>query len=82
MTTKKIAPVYLDGKIYNSTTTNPSKHYRCKSRKRYIKLLMGEGVERNFAEAFADIIRAFDDSYQRAWMLRCLNRENSGRYFF
>lgn len=42
------------------------KHWRCRSRKRFIKLVMSEGISRNWAEWLADFARALMP-YREAW---------------
>lgn len=42
------------------------KRWRCRSRKRFIKLMMSEGVSRNTAERMADFVRGWMP-YGRAW---------------
>lgn len=42
------------------------KHCRCMSRKRFIKLMMSEGIERNYAERLADFVRGWMP-YGEAW---------------
>lgn len=42
------------------------KRWRCKSRKRFIKLMMSEGMSRNNAEWLADFTRGLM-SYKEAW---------------
>lgn len=46
---------------------NPPKHWRCKSRKRFVKMVMGEGWPRNAAESLARFCAAFEIPYSRAW---------------
>ena len=44
------------------------KHLRCKSRKRFIKLLMSKGVQRNIANKVALFVRVIRyESYDIAW---------------
>lgn len=38
----------------------------CKSRKRFIKLMMSEGISRNYAERLADFVRGWMP-YREAW---------------
>lgn len=47
MKTKKLVPLYLNGAVYTGDGKSLPKHYRCKSRKRYIKLMMGGGIGRD-----------------------------------
>ena len=42
------------------------KRWRCRSRKRFIKLMMSEGISRNYAERLADIVRGWMP-YGKAW---------------
>lgn len=42
------------------------KRWRCRSRKRFIKLMMSERVSRNYAEWLADFTRGLM-SYKKAW---------------
>lgn len=42
------------------------KRRSCKSRKRFIKLMMSEGISRNYAEQLADFVRKLMP-YRRAW---------------
>lgn len=39
---------------------------RCRSRKRFIKLMMSEGIGRNYAERLADFVRGWMP-YREAW---------------
>ncbi len=44
------------------------KHHRCRSRKRFVKLLMGRGYPRNVANLLADLVRYTEGlSFQKAW---------------
>ena len=43
------------------------KHWRCRNRKRFIKLMMGEGWTRNWAEALAHLVRGSKIPYSEAW---------------
>lgn len=52
------------------------KHLRCRSRKRFIKLMMSDGITRNCAEQLADSTRklmpyveAWRNHLQRKWLL-------------
>ena len=38
-------------------TIKAPKRWRCKNRKRFIKLMMSEGISRNYAERLADFVR-------------------------
>lgn len=42
------------------------KRWRCRSRKRFIKLMMSEGINRNYAEWLADFVRELMP-YGEAW---------------
>ena len=42
------------------------KRWRCQSRKRFIKLMMSEGIGRNYAERLADFVRGWMP-YGEAW---------------
>lgn len=42
------------------------KRWSCKSRKRFIKLMMSEGISRNYAERLADFVRGWMP-YREAW---------------
>lgn len=47
--------------------TRMNKHSRCKNRKRFVKLLMGQGTQRNTAEITALFARGMGIMYQEAW---------------
>ena len=47
-------------------TIKAPKRWRCKSRKRFIKLMMSEGISRNYAEQLADYVRGWMP-YGKAW---------------
>ena len=47
-------------------TIKAPKRWRCKNRKRFIKLMMSEGISRNYAERLADIVRGWMP-YGKAW---------------
>ena len=49
------------------------KRWRCKSRKRFIKLMMSEGISRNNAERIVDFTRGLM-SYREAWSNYLLHR--------
>lgn len=53
-----------------SMTLRPPKGLRCSSRKRFIKLLMGYGWERNVANMMTEIAQEWGESYQSLilWM--------------
>ena len=42
------------------------RRWRCRSRKRFIKLIMSEGISRNYAERLADFVRGWMP-YREAW---------------
>ena len=42
------------------------RRWRCRSRKRFIKLMMSEGISRNYAERLADLVRGWMP-YREAW---------------
>ena len=42
------------------------KRWSCKSRKRFIKLMMSEGISKNYAERLADFVRGWMP-YREAW---------------
>lgn len=46
---------------------NPQKAWRCKSRKRFIKLLMSKGMRRDCAVWNADMVQKSGLSYNDAW---------------
>ena len=52
--------------------TKIPKHLRCKSRKRYIKLLMSKGESREMAVFLADFVRDCGYSYADAWLILML----------
>lgn len=54
-------PITLTGYFYTP------KRWRCRSRKRFIKLVMSEGISRNSAEWLADFTRKMRTSYGEAW---------------
>lgn len=78
MAKRNLSPVYLNGEVYKGAGQKLPKRYRCKSRKRYIKLLMSEGLGRELAREIAEADRVFYGSYERAWKTNCINRENHG----
>ena len=47
-------------------TIKAPKRWRCKNRKRFIKLMMSEGISRNYAERLADFVRGWMP-YGKAW---------------
>lgn len=79
---KRLAPVCLNGQIYDSADIKLPKNYRCKSRKLYIKLLMGGDIGRDWAKALAELDLVWHGSYKRVWKARCINRENPGVHVF
>lgn len=50
------------------------KRWRCRGRKRFIKLMMSEGISRNCAEWLADFVRGMM-SYGEAWGNYLLHKE-------
>lgn len=58
----QIAPSTL-----TATLTIPKRH-RCKTRKRFIKLLMADGISRNSANELAWLVRHFYRSYWDAYL--------------
>ena len=44
-----------------------SKRWSCRSRKRFIKLMMSEGISRNYAEWLAGVVRRWKMPYKEAW---------------
>ena len=50
-----------------SVTFRPMKHLRCRTRKRFIKLLMSHGVPRDIANWHAEIVQTHGLTYQMAW---------------
>lgn len=57
---------FADLSLEMKFTFKPPKRWRCRSRKRFIKLMMSEGINRNYAEWLADFVRAFMP-YGEAW---------------
>lgn len=53
------------------------KRWRCRSRKRFVKLMMSEGVSRNSAEWLADFVRGWMP-YGEAWMTHLLGDLGEG----
>ena len=49
------------------------KSWRCKSRKRFTKLLMSKGIDRNNANEIVEIVRQSGLSYSDAWFRLCVN---------
>ncbi len=45
----------------------PPKNWRCRSRKRFIKLLMSKGISRNEAESVARVARIAGVTYRELW---------------
>lgn len=46
------------------------KHWRCRGRKRFIKLMMSEGISRNYANWLAEFTRTLMP-YKEAWRSCC-----------
>lgn len=63
---KRDAPLDLSDMSFTATLKIP-KHFRCKSRKRFIKLLMSKGMRRDCAVWNANMIREIGLSYSDAW---------------
>ncbi len=79
---KKLNPSYLNGELFRGDIRGLPKHYHCKGRKRYVKLLMGEGISRHWANEYASLDVIWYNSYSKAWTLRCLNKENDDFFYF
>ena len=56
-----------------SISVKPGKRWRCRSRKRFIKLMMSEGISRNYAEWMAGFVRGWMP-YEEAWRTYSLCR--------
>lgn len=54
-----------------SIEMNFPKHLRCKSRKRFIKLIMSLGIQRNTANFLANDVAISDTSYGDFWINLC-----------
>lgn len=63
---KKTVVTSLNGSSF-TTRLKPSKRFRCKNRKRFIKLLMSCNVERNDSKVIARSFREQGYSYAFAW---------------
>lgn len=50
-----------------SISVKPGKHWRCRNRKRFIKLLMSKGISRNQAEGVARVARIAGVQYGKLW---------------
>ena len=50
-----------------TVTFRAPKHLRCRTRKRFIKLLMSHGVPRDIANWDAKIVQTYGLTYQMAW---------------
>jgi len=48
-------------------TARSEKNWRCRSRKRFIKLLMSKGISRKYAEKVARVARIAGVSYRELW---------------
>ncbi len=48
-------------------SVKPARDWRCRSRKRFIKLVMSKGYSRNYAVRFAERARRVGISYQGVW---------------
>lgn len=53
--------------VGGSLTVRNPKRWRCRSRKRFVKLMMSEGVSRNSAEWLASFVRGWKP-YGEAWL--------------
>ena len=60
-------------KMRVTISVKPGKHWRCRSRKRFIKLMMSEGIDRNHARWLADFMRGWMP-YGEAWRAYRLSR--------
>ncbi len=56
------------------TVTFKCKRLRCQNRKRFIKLMMGEGLSRNNARKWAAFVQHFMNSYQEVWTRYLINK--------
>ena len=54
------------------------KRWRCRSRKRFIKLMMSEGISRNYAERLAHFTQMVMPSYGEAWRNHFLRKLRTG----
>ena len=54
-----------------SIKMNFPKHLRCKNRKRFIKLIMSLGIQRNSANFLANDVAISDTSYEDFWLNLC-----------
>lgn len=63
---KRDAPLDLSDMSFTVTLKIP-KHFRCKSRKRFIKLLMSKGMRRDYDVLNANMMRESGLSYSDAW---------------
>lgn len=66
---------FADGEIVGTV-----KLPRCHSRKRYVKLLMAEGVCRNASNFHADVLRDMGYSWGKAWRLHIFWKAFAGAY--
>ncbi len=66
---KEIAPTMCPAmvELHGRLTARPAKNWRCRSRKRFIKLVMSKGYSRNYAVRFAERTRRVGISYQGVW---------------
>jgi len=48
-------------------SVKPARDWRCRSRKRFIKLLMSKGISRKYAEKVARVARIAGVSYRELW---------------
>ncbi len=54
-------------RFYGPLTARSAKNWRCRSRKRFIKLLMSKGISRNLAGSVAKVARIAGVSYEELW---------------
>ena len=61
--------LFLPGEL--TMTVKTPKHWRCRSRKRFIKLVMSKGISRNGAVWLANWVRNAGYTYAQAWWPWC-----------
>lgn len=66
----------LEPMEFTMTVTTP-KRWRCRGRKRFIKLMMSEGISRNYAEWLADFTRTLMP-YREAWRNHIQDKSQKG----
>ncbi len=66
---KEIAPAMCPAmvELHGRLTARPAKNWRCRSRKRFIKLLMSKGISRNEAGSVARVARIVGVPYRELW---------------